>query len=175
MSDKPKVTRFSMDEVYEEAGFCRPVEACPQCKGRGAGEGFITKADGCSYGAIKCSLCEGTGEVSWLRLERLRVGELLRQERLSRDKSGREEAKRIGVDVIVLNHLEHGRGPIIEQFKDFRKDGWPVCPKCGDEELWCPGFVAWTREEDKPTLAQCYFKGFKCYRCSWESAEERTR
>lgn len=48
----------------------------------------------------------------------------------------------------------------------LRKDGWPLCPKCGDDELASGVIigsieVGWDHEE---VMAGTFF----CYACRWE-------
>jgi len=38
---------------------------------------------------------------------------------------------------------------------EYRKDGWPFCPRCGEDELWSAKIPA------QPTDA------LSCYRCQW--------
>ena len=147
------------------------VEAveCPSCQGRGKSEGLACGPSGGGWRVFECFLCKGTGTVPPVRIERMRVGDLIRRERLERDQSGREESLRIGVDKIEFNHLEFGRGPLIEQFSQFRKDGWPLCPRCEEDELYSNAGMAYAGQGPRPTLAQDYFSGFGCYRCNWKS------
>ena len=142
---------------------------CPRCNGACGGQGFVCTASGDRFGFIRCHVCDGEGKVVSAVAERLRVGEIIRQQRLAQDRSGREEAKRIGADVIALNHLEHGRDKHIEPFREFRKDGWPLCPQCGEEELYSGAGMAYNGQGERPTLAQDYFSGFTCYKCNWSN------
>ena len=36
-----------------------------------------------------------------------------------------------------------------------RPDGWPLCPKCGEDELYCLMEPA------------CVCRDMRCYRCGW--------
>lgn len=54
-------------------------------------------------------------------------------------------------------------------YKEFRKDGWPYCPNCEEDELYSYLMLGWVKPEP-PTLEQCLLHGMKCYRCSWESS-----
>ena len=42
-------------------------------------------------------------------------------------------------------------------YREFRDDGWPLCPQCGEDELWSPASPA-TIE----TISGCY-------RCDWKA------
>lgn len=53
-------------------------------------------------------------------------------------------------------------------YTEFRKDGWPLCPRCGEDELYSHLMLGWTKSEPPP-LQDCIDSGMKCYRCSWES------
>lgn len=52
-----------------------------------------------------------------------------------------------------------------KHFKIFRKDGWPLCPCCGEDELWSPFIPA--VPEYKGTLEEYLAAGLSCYNCSW--------
>lgn len=43
---------------------------------------------------------------------------------------------------------------------EFRKDGWPLCPRCGEDELW---------SHEQPANAAGYLS---CYRCMWKGFVE---
>ena len=54
----------------------------------------------------------------------------------------------------------------LKAFKEFRADGWPLCPNCGEDELWCPGLVAYYNSNQRnPTVQECIRLGLRCYRC----------
>ena len=54
-------------------------------------------------------------------------------------------------------------------YKEFRKDGWPLCPRCGEEELYSRVMIAWMGEGERPTLEDCLKGAMTCYRCNWSS------
>jgi hypothetical protein len=57
----------------------------------------------------------------------------------------------------------------LEQFKEFRKDGWPLCPNCGEDELWCPSLVSFYNVNGRnPIVDECIELGLRCYRCQAE-------
>lgn len=65
---------------------------------------------------------------------------------------------------------------MVEQnvFKEFRADGWPLCPVCEEDELWCPGSTRFHNEQQRPpTVAECVHMGLVCYRCQNSFAEGR--
>ena len=55
----------------------------------------------------------------------------------------------------------------IEVF-EHRADGWPLCPHCGEDELWSP--LAWDGEGERPPLAEYVAAGLSCYYCGWKNA-----
>lgn len=52
----------------------------------------------------------------------------------------------------------------IEVF-ERRADGWPLCPHCGEDELWSP--LIWDGDE-KPPLQDFIDAGLNCYYCGWK-------
>lgn len=57
-------------------------------------------------------------------------------------------------------------------FNEFRTDGWPLCPVCEEDELWCPGSTMFFNEQRRPpTVAECIQMGLVCYRCQNSFAE----
>lgn len=54
-------------------------------------------------------------------------------------------------------------------YKEYRKDGWPLCPQCGDDELYSKEMLAWTGKGERPTLEQCVAGEMACYKCNWHS------
>ena len=53
-------------------------------------------------------------------------------------------------------------------FKEYRKDGWPLCPQCEEDELYSYLMLGWTKDEP-PSIEDCIQAGMECYRCSWKS------
>jgi hypothetical protein len=53
-------------------------------------------------------------------------------------------------------------------YTEFRKDGWPFCPRCGEDELYSHLMLGWTKPEPPP-IQDCLDSGMKCYACQWES------
>lgn len=55
-----------------------------------------------------------------------------------------------------------------KRFKEYRKDGWPLCPKCGEDELVSALCILATSVPDrKPTIAECLSNGFHCGWCDF--------
>lgn len=44
-----------------------------------------------------------------------------------------------------------------------RADGWPLCPQCGEDELWSP--LLW--DGTAPPIAAFEAAGLRCYSCGW--------
>jgi hypothetical protein len=63
----------------------------------------------------------------------------------------------------------------MSQYREFRKDGWPFCPCCDEDELANPGFsVAFYNEHQRtPTVEEFLESGLICYLCNWHSSELR--
>ncbi len=51
----------------------------------------------------------------------------------------------------------------------FRADGWPLCPNCGEDELY--SLLNWNGEGDRPAIESYIDAGMRCYRCSWVLAK----
>lgn len=49
----------------------------------------------------------------------------------------------------------------------YRRDGWPLCPRCGEDELASDLMLGWNGDPPRPTLAECFTWPFYCYRCQW--------
>lgn len=82
---------------------------CPDCKGHKGGVGLFC-GQGVSYQKwTPCSSCKGTGSVTKGHAARIERGERLRRDRIDRDTSLREEAKRLNISPVELSHIEQGR------------------------------------------------------------------
>ncbi len=57
----------------------------------------------------------------------------------------------------------HGR---IMEF-ERRQDGWPLCPHCGEDELWSP--LIWDGEDERPSIDAYTAAGLSCYYCGWKN------
>ena len=55
-------------------------------------------------------------------------------------------------------------------FTEFRKDGWPLCPRCEEDELWSSIAISAQRAV---TLEECWAGDFTCYYCNWKSNGRR--
>lgn len=51
-------------------------------------------------------------------------------------------------------------------YTNYRADGWPLCPRCDEDELW--GIADVVFYPRLPTMAEhlMYIRG--CYRCNWK-------
>lgn len=54
-------------------------------------------------------------------------------------------------------------------YKEFRQDGWPLCPRCHEDELYSNVMMAWNGEGERPTVQDCIAAEMGCYRCGWNS------
>lgn len=50
---------------------------------------------------------------------------------------------------------------------EYRRDGWPHCPGCGEDELYSDLMMRWNGTTPRPTLAECHAHEFCCYACGW--------
>ena len=50
---------------------------------------------------------------------------------------------------------------------EFRKDGWPLCPLCGEDEVASP--LMWTGDADRPTLEEFLASRLRCMWCGWDA------
>lgn len=60
---------------------------------------------------IECDACEGTGRVTQHRMDAITEGKKLRQDRIERNMSLREEAQRLGISPVQLSRRERGYAP----------------------------------------------------------------
>lgn len=58
---------------------------------------------------MNCSDCDGFGKITEEHMQRITAGRKLRDDRMARDMSLKEEATRLGISVVQLSNLEHGR------------------------------------------------------------------
>lgn len=52
-------------------------------------------------------------------------------------------------------------------YTEYRADGWPLCPHCGEDELY--SLFAWDGSDPKPPMSAWVDHGLKCYRCGFDS------
>jgi len=57
-------------------------------------------------------------------------------------------------------------------FKEFRQDGWPMCPRCGEDELYSSIMLYWDGEGLRPSIEDCLAGHMGCYKCGWQKSEE---
>jgi len=81
---------------------------CPHCGGRGANQGLACGSSGCQMRTLTCSTCKGAGVISEYRQAQIEKGEAMRRDRISRDMTQREEAKRLGLNVVIYSQMERG-------------------------------------------------------------------
>lgn len=76
---------------------------------------------------------------------------------------------------LVYQSKHHGDAPV---FKEYRADGWPLCPFCGEDELYSfrrdlaiivkDTIEPPTPAEIRAVIAEYIDAGLRCYRCNWE-------
>jgi hypothetical protein len=88
------------------------MSACLECKGAGKHVGFA--CPGFRRIEHPCEPCGGTGVAPDWQAEAVAYGFRLRQARLTRNISVREEAGRLDVSPAMLGDVEQGRLPIYE-------------------------------------------------------------
>jgi hypothetical protein len=52
-------------------------------------------------------------------------------------------------------------------YREFRPDGWPFCPCCGEDELY--SLLDWDGEGEQSALQQYLDAEMRCYWCDWSS------
>lgn len=83
---------------------------CPECEGGGPFIALVKPRRGpCRTEFVECQACKGTGEIDEEQARRIEEGRRLMKERIARGESLREAAVRLGVSVVKLSQLEHGR------------------------------------------------------------------
>jgi len=55
----------------------------------------------------------------------------------------------------------------LNPFVEFRDDGFPLCPRCGGDELYSVAMIQWNGNGNRPTLETCMVSGFGCYQCNF--------
>lgn len=84
--------------------------ACPSCRGKGETMGFHCDTR-CDYRASKCYTCDGFGSVTLEDIQRMEIAETIREDRVARRLTIREEGSRLGVDFAEWSRIEAGRIP----------------------------------------------------------------
>ena len=62
----------------------------------------------------------------------------------------------------------------METFTEFRKDGWPLCPQCGEDELYSvylfmPHGIDRQAKGEQIELDELLRYPFRCYYCGWRN------
>ncbi len=81
---------------------------CPSCDGKGYNVGYA--CPGFRLVRLDCQVCDG-GNLAAEGDQRLKKGQAMRDDRIARDMSLREEAKRLGISPVELSRIEHGVKP----------------------------------------------------------------
>lgn len=92
------------------------MTTCPSCKGNKGGEAFVCGPNVHGLRWTPCSTCNATGEITEEHLARIEYGRLMREDRIRRRLTVREEAKRLGVSSMAeWSGIENGREPETEE------------------------------------------------------------
>lgn len=59
----------------------------------------------------------------------------------------------------------------VKAYKEFRDDGWQLCPTCEEDELYSLKMLNYHGEGEKPTLDECLAGEMRCYRCGWKNVK----
>lgn len=51
----------------------------------------------------------------------------------------------------------------------YREDGWPLCPNCGEDELYSR--FNWNGEGERPPIQEWIDAGLACYNCAWTNVK----
>lgn len=82
---------------------------CLACGGNRGSTALVKIADqGCTTRWMDCSLCGGLGYVSEQKMDWLHEGHRLRYERITKNRSLREEADRLGLSAVEYSKMERG-------------------------------------------------------------------
>lgn len=81
---------------------------CELCEGRGWYDAFLNRGGRCELDSVQCHRCKGSGSVSAEVAERLAQGRRLREDRISRGLTVRQEAARLGITAVALGEIERG-------------------------------------------------------------------
>lgn len=85
---------------------------CPDCEGKKRVTAHINYGNGDGvWKEIDCFRCAGSGEVPDEQALWIVQGKLKRVDRVSRDMSLRDEARRLGIPVVDLSRMEGGMQP----------------------------------------------------------------
>lgn len=87
---------------------------CPRCNGKRETHGIMCGSSGCHTGAMKCFTCKGEGQITETHAERITIGRRMRQGRVARRVTVREEAARLGADFAEWSQIEQGDEPKTE-------------------------------------------------------------
>lgn len=86
---------------------------CPHCGGKGEiralVDGFRGHERFADWRTLKCGTCHGRGALTPEEHQRVEAGVALREERVARGLTLRQEARRLGIDPIELSMREWGR------------------------------------------------------------------
>lgn len=79
---------------------------CPDCSGAGRQEAIA--CPGGRLVVMRCQYCNATGAITEVQIEWRTAGQAHRTERISRDESMHECAKRLGIKASIVSSFERG-------------------------------------------------------------------
>jgi hypothetical protein len=89
---------------------------CPSCDGRKETFVMACGPKGGWQGYRPCDRCKGTGEITKEHVERIRLGKIMREDRVNaRRVTQREEAARLGCGIGEWSQIEYGKEPETEE------------------------------------------------------------
>jgi hypothetical protein len=88
------------------------LHLCPACQGSPKSIAHFNMGDKPhEWREIECDACDGTGRVTQQRMDAITEGRRLRADRIERDMSLSEEARRLGISSVQLSRRERGYEP----------------------------------------------------------------
>lgn len=81
---------------------------CPDCKGDGKIFAIGCGKKGPQMISFDCELCAATGKIGKEKATWVKLGEKMREDRVARGLVLRKEAKRRGMDPLMLSKMERG-------------------------------------------------------------------
>jgi|GEM_PF-2266230 len=85
-----------------------PTITCPECHGNSTSTAIVCGTQGCRTVSRKCPVCQGRGHVSEERARLWIRGQMLRKDRLMRQETLRQAARRMGITEVELSKMERG-------------------------------------------------------------------
>lgn len=102
-----------MTDAIRSANRMSRPHLCPVCLGNPKSIAHFNMGENKphEWREVECDACEGTGRVTQQRMDAITDGRKLRDDRIARDMSLREEAQRLGISPAQLSRRERGYEP----------------------------------------------------------------